>query len=261
VWCKVNTMALARLYFLGSLRRQAHLATLFLAAILMMLPAYVNAFSLGVDAFERVSKDFGLTLITYFGVGMTILLSATSIPKDIESRSVYPVLARPIYRIEYVLAHFLAVISLLFLSLLFLGGALTISLGALTRSVDPRILIALVALFCQLAIVASLTVAVSTLASPALAGTVGMFIYLVGSLPAAFIRFFLVEDRASEFSSTLASGLKAMLPNLSLFNLKDAIVHEIPFNTLYLPATFLYAMLWVSIGLLAGAVLFGRRDL
>lgn len=256
-----NVLALSRLYFLGSLRRQAHLATLFLGVVLLMMPAYINAFSLGVNAFERVSKDFGITLISYFGAAMTILLASTSIPRDLETRAIYPILARPINRIEYVLAHLISTLLLVLGSLILLGGALMVSLGALTRTADLSIFLALGTLFMQLSILASLTIAISTVASPALAGTGGAFIYLVGSMPGAFIRFFLVEDRESSFASTLATGLKALLPNLSLFNLKEAVVHGLDFNVLYLPAIALYAILWVSIGVLLSAFLFGKRDL
>ena len=256
-----RTMALAKLYFLGSMRRQAHLATLFLAVVLLMLPAYVNTFSLGLNAFERVSKDFGLTLITYFSVGMTLLLSSTSVPRDIESRSVHPILARPIYRAEYILAHLLAIWGLLFWSLLFLAVALIVALAGLTHSLDLSLLLAVGSLFLQLSIVASLTVALSTVSSPALAGTAGAFIYLVGSLPAAFIRFFLVEDRGGGISSNLASFIKAALPNLSLFNLKEAVVHDISFNWLYIPSIALYALIWNAVAVVFAAYLFGKKDL
>lgn len=253
--------ALTKLYFLGSLRRQAHLATLFIGVILLMLPAYINAFSLGVNAFERVTKDFGLTIIAYFGVGMALLLASTSIPKDLENRAIYPVLARPINRMEYILAHLLATLILLLASVLFLGGCLSLALSAMTRTFDPRFFLAILALFLQLSIVASLTMAVSTVASPALAGTFGAFVYLVGSLPGAFIRFFLVEDRGGGFSASLATGLKSILPNLSLFNLKDAIVHEIPLDPAYVPAVIAYAFLWIALSLVLATTLFGKKDL
>lgn len=256
-----HVYALSKLYFLGSLRRQAHLSTLFLGAILLVLPAYVNAFSLGVSAFERVSKDFGITLITYFGVGLTLLLASSSIPKDLENRSVYPILARPINRLEYVLGHLVAILALVALSLMFLGISLTISLSALSRTLDLKVFVALIALFGQLSIIAALTIAVSTVASPALAGTAGAFIYLIGSLPGAFIRFFLVEDRQSAFSSMLATALKAVLPNLSIFQLKDAVVHNVAYSGAYLPSISLYAVLWVLISLVLAAILFGRKDL
>ena len=254
-------LALTQLYFLGSVRRQVHLATLFLGVILLMLPAYINAFSLGVNAFERVSKDFGLTLINYFGVGMAILLASSSIPKDLESRSLYPILARPLNRSQYIVSHFLAVTMLLGCSFTFLGICSSISITAMTRTVDLSIFVAIFSSFLLSSVVSSICMAVSTVASPALAGTVGAFVFLVGSLPGAFIRFFLVEDRESQFSAGLATAFKSALPNLSVFSLKDPIVHQIAFHPAYLGAVTSYALVWVACALTAASILFGRRDL
>lgn len=257
----ITVLDLARLYFLGNIRRQVHLATLFLGGLLLMLPAYVNAFSLGISAFERVSKDFGITLISYFGVGMAILLASSSVPRDAETRALYPILARPLFRAHYVIAHYLALLALLLTSYLFLGGCLSLSLSALAKTLDLSIFLALYSSFLQVAIVAAVTVTVSTVASPALSGTVGAFVYLVGSLPGAFIRFFLVEDRGSEFSAGLATFIKALLPNLSIFSLKDPVVHQIAIAPGYVPALTAYALVWVVALLALASILFGRRDL
>lgn len=252
---------MTKLYFLGSMRRQVHLATLFLGVLLFMLPAYINAFSLGINAFERVSKDFGLTMINYFGVGMAILLASSAIPKDIENRSLYPVLARPVNRSGYILAHFLAVALLLAMSFTFLGLSLSVAISAMTRELELAIFLPLFCSYILSCVISAFCIAVSTVASPALAGTAGAFVFLVGSLPGAFIRFFLVEDRESTFAVALATGLKSILPNLSVFALKDPIVHDIAFNPLYVPAVIAYGLQWVAIFLLFAAILFGRRDL
>ncbi len=94
---------LSKLYLLEQIRRQVHLVTLFLAVILLMLPAYVNSFSLGLSAFERVAKDFGLTLISFYAVAMAIFLGVTAVSSDLERRTLYPLLARPIPRWAYLI--------------------------------------------------------------------------------------------------------------------------------------------------------------
>ena len=252
---------LTKLYVLGSVRRQVHLATLFLGVILLMLPAYVNAFSLGVNAFERVSKDFALTLVNYFGVGMAILIASSSIPRDLENRSLYPILARPISRYTYVTAHFLSVLTVLTASFLFLGGCISLSVSALTKTPELTVFIAVFGIYLQSAVVAAVVLSISTVASPALAGTVGAFVFLVGSLPQAFIQFFLTEDRQSSFSANLASGIKSLLPNLTIFSLKDAVVHDLPLSPNYLVACAVYAVVWIAVCLTGATILFGRRDL
>jgi ABC-type transport system involved in multi-copper enzyme maturation permease subunit len=226
-----------------------------------MLPAYINAFSLGVNAFERVSKDFGLTLITYFGIGMAILLASSSVPRDLENRSLYPILARPVRRSQYILAHFLSLGALLAASLLFLGFCMSLAISAMTRTVDLTPFIAVFASYLQCCVVAAVCLTVSTVASPALAGTVGAFVFLVGSLPGAFVRFFLVEDRENQVAATMATVFKSLLPNLSVLSIKDPVVHSLQLNPAYLGGVFVYALLWIALLLSVASVLFGRRDL
>jgi ABC-type transport system involved in multi-copper enzyme maturation permease subunit len=252
---------LSRLYLLGSIRRQVHLATLFLAVILFMLPAYVNAFSLGLNAFERVAKDFGLTLIGYFGIAMAIMLGSSSVPKDLETRALYPVLARPISRGGYLTAHFLSIMAMLAASMLFLGVCFSISLGVMARSFDPDLFLAIYGSYLQAVIVAAVCLAFSVKCSPPLAGTIGAAVYLIGSLSLAFIRFFLVEDRNSAVAAALAKILKAVIPNLTVFSLKDPMVHNLPIPPGYMGAISYYAVVWVVLLLLLGRLAFQRVDL
>ena len=256
-----TVLRLSRLYFLGKVRQQVHLATLFLGVILFMLPAYVNAFSLGVHAFERISKDFGLTLIHYFGMGLSILLASSSIPTDIEKRSVYPILARPLNRSQYITAHYLSTLAVAATSFLFLAGCLCLSISALTKSWELNIFTVVFSSFLQAAIVSAACVAFSTFASTSLAATLGTIVFLLGSLPGALIRFFLAGKGGSNAMLLFATLLKAILPNLSIFALKEPILsgEALPYD--YLLSISAYAFGWIAFSILFATVLFNRRDL
>ncbi len=251
---------LARLYFLGEIRRQVHLVTLFLAVILLMLPAYINTFSLGINAFERVAKDFGLTLISFYGVGMALLLGSSAISRDTESKAIFPILARPVTRFQYVTAHLASITLLLALSLGLLGLCLTVSVSALTKVWDFDCLIATGGYILMSLVLTSACLFFSTFASPPLAGVLGAFIYLVGGLSNAFIRFFLVEDRGSQLNAGLARFFKGFLPNFEVFRLKDPMVHNIDLPLGYLPAVSLYGLAWALFFMLAANLVFERKD-
>lgn len=256
-----QALALSRLYLVGHLRRQIHLATFMLAALLLLLPSYVDAFSLGLHSFERVAKEFGLTAIAYFGVGMAILVGSTSIAKDLETRAIYPVLARPVSRGIYLLAHFLAMAVLLTASVLLLYACFAGALFVKSGQKDFAIGIAVYASLLQAILVGTVCLVFSVRASPPLAGTVGAAVFLIGNLSGAFIRFFLVEDRGSAHSATLAKGLKAIMPDLTLFGLKDVAVHSLKLYPGYLPAISYNAFIWVVLLLLLGRIAFQRVDL
>jgi ABC-type transport system involved in multi-copper enzyme maturation permease subunit len=252
---------LARLYLLGSLRRQVHLATMFLAVVVFALPHYVSAFSLGLNAFERVSKDFGLSLIGVFGVAMAVLLGSTSLPREVGTRALYPLLARPVSRSQFLAAHMLALVVLLGASLLTLGSSLCLSLSLMTRAFDPGLFLAVFGSFLESMVVAAVCLAFSVKCSPALAGTIGGAVVLIGNLSGAFIRFFLVEDRDSVVSATLAKLIKGVVPNLSLFSFKEPAVHDIAIAGSYVLAVTYYALIWVVLLLSLAQIGWRRVDL
>jgi ABC-type transport system involved in multi-copper enzyme maturation permease subunit len=248
--------ALGRLYLLGCLRRQAHLATLFLGVILFMLPAYVNAFSMGSGAIERVSKDFGLTLITYFTVAMALLLGSTSLPADLETRSLYPVLARPVSRGAFLVAHFLAIGAMLAGSAVFLCLCLMLSTGLMIRQFDPTLLIALYGAVLQSAVIAAFCLFASVRLRPAAAGVLGGLLFLVGNLSADFVRLMLPSG-----PSLLASIVKASVPELSAFALKEPVIHQVAVPFSYLSGMTVYGLGWIGLLLALARVSFEEVDL
>lgn len=248
-----SLLSLTRLYLIGSLHQQTHLATLFLGVVLFMLPAYINAFSLGVDAFETVTKDFGLLLIGYFIVGMAILLGSTSVPNDRQTRGIYPILARPISRTVFLSSHLLAVVVLLAGSVIFLGSCLCISAGVMVRHFDTTLFIALYGSFLQAALIGAACLAFSVRISPTASGTLGAILFFVGQLSSDFFGLWL--------PSPVAEIAKASLPDLSLLALKDPVVHGLSIDLMYLLSVSLYALGWAVVLLLLAKVAFEEVDL
>lgn len=254
-------LELARLQLLENLRRQVHLVTLGMAFVMLMLPAYVNAFSMGLEGFERVAKDFGLTLINYYAIGMALLLGSTVVPRDLERRTLYPILSRPVSRLSYLAGQQLGVATLLAGSVLLLGVCLTISIAGMAQHVDLRLILPLTGIILESCVLAAACMCFSTFSSPPLAGVLGTFLYVIGGLSNSFIRFFIREDRGSHTTAAIAQGLKGLFPNFEVFRLKHPIVHALPVPDGYPLAMLAYGLGWVIFFLLVSEAIFTRRDL
>ena len=252
---------LSYLYLQSYLRRHLYAGTLLVGLILLALPSYVSAFSMGLDSFERVAKDFGITLISVYALVIVLLLGSTTAARDLQTRALYPILARPVSRGVYLWGHLLALAQFLGASLVVLSAALMLGLGLRTGRIDFSILWASYGVFLPTILIAAVCLVASLRCSPALAGTIGMAVNLLGNLSGAFIRFFLVEDRGSAVSATLAKVLKGALPNLTLFSLKDPMVHHIALPPGYLVSISYYAAVWVVITMLLGQLIFRKVDL
>lgn len=252
---------LSYLYLLGHLRRHVYAGAILVGLVLLALPSYVSAFSLGTNSFVRVSKDFGLTLIGFYGILMAILIGSTTVARDLQTRALYPLLVRPLSRGVYLCGHLLALALVLGMTLFGLALCLTLALGLKTGKVDFSVGWACYGVFLQSIIVGAVCILASLRCSPALAGTIGAATVLLGNLSGAFIRFFLVEDRGSAVSAALAKGLKGALPNLTLFSLKDPMVHQLPLPPGYLLSISYYGAIWLVIFLLLGNLIFRKVDL
>jgi len=252
---------IARLQLLDNLRRQVHLITLFMAFVMLALPAYVNTFSMGLQAFKIASKDFGLTLISYYGIGMALTLGSSIVPRDIERKTIYPILSRPISRVAYLAGQFLGASVLMVGSIFLLASALAVGLASLSREFEPSIYAAALGYSLECSVLIAACLFFSTFASPPLAGVMGFFLYVVGGMSSAFINFFLREDREAPEIANAVEALKNFIPNFEIFRLKYPVVHEMNILPQYHAAALVYALGWAVMFLLLAGIRFEKRDL
>lgn len=252
---------IARLQLLENIRRQVHLVTVFLAFGMAMLPAYVNAFSMGLQAFELVTKDFGLTILSYYGVALALVLGSSVVPRDIERKTIYPILSRPLPRVSYLAGQFLGAAVLLLGSMLILALALAVGIYSLSRTFDLGIFLAALGYGLEAAVLIAACMCFSTFASPPLAGVMGFFLYVVGGMSGAFITFFLDDDRGATHLAQAVVVLKGFFPSFSVFHLKYPVSHGLPIPGFYHVAELIYAGGWVAMFLLAAGIRFEKKDL
>ena len=251
-------LILARLYVTESLRRQLHLVTLFVAMLLLVLPNLFNTF--GMTGFDRVTKDVGLTLLGLYAVGMALFLASTALPGDLERRTLHPLLARPISRMQYLLGKFLGYMIVMGASLLLLGLCLLAALGLLGAEADLRVLIPVGLSILEAGVLGAFCFLCSTFSSPPVAGVMGAFLYIVGGLPQTFVNFFL-SSQETRVQGFLARGFRLVMPHFDVLHVKDPIVHGDPVPAGYLAAAVGYGLAWMVLLLLLADWSFERRDL
>ncbi len=257
----LSLLEIARVQLLENIRRQVHLVTLFMAAGMLILPAYVNAFSMGLQAFGLVTKDFGLTAISYYGLAMALLLGSSVVPRDIERKTIYPILSRPLGRVTYLGGQFLGTATLVSGSVFLLTLCMGLGIFSLSREWDSNLFAAAWGYSLESALMVAICMCFSVFSSPPLAGVLGFFVYTVGGMPNAFIQFFLREDRGALWVADGVETLQRFLPNFAIFRLKYPVVHSIPIHPEYHLAESLYAFTWILMFLLIAGIRFETKDL
>lgn len=238
------------------------------------------------DQFQML-KDISLGAMSIFGSLLAILATAAMLPRDIEERTLYTILAKPVPRLEYLLGKFLgiagmlacalALMGLLFGAVLFVrergvesemtsaipdAGVLQAQLAALRAQVfHPNLLAAGLTIFAKACVLAALTLFVSTFASSQI---FTVFIvttaYFIGHFQATAREYW--QATGGAVWSKGFSGLVAVLfPDLQIFNLVDEIAVGTAVPLALLLKTLTLGGFYVLIYLLAAQFVFAQKEL
>lgn len=81
---------------------------------------------------NRVVSDLGAASISLYATVVAIMLGATSLYRELELKTIFPILARPIHRGEYLLGKFFGTLLTLASFIAINSGLLLFAIGALT---------------------------------------------------------------------------------------------------------------------------------
>ena len=219
----------------------------------------------------KIIKDLGLAAISLFGHFIAIFIGIGLVSKEVERRSIYALLAKPMSRTELLVGKFFGLLSTLTVNVSVMTVALVVVLGvyaALTPpemqkaweapATDPMIAVAALLILAELAVVTAIAIFFSTFTSPVLAAAFTVGLVIAGQFGADLKNFEQVVESAPV--AWAARALYYALPNLAPFDVKSQFVHAQPIAPSYVALTVGYGVFYVSALLTMAALLFSRRD-
>ena len=226
-------------------------------ALLFMGSAQILSL-LTVGGEEKIIKDLGLASISLFGVLTSIFIGVALVSKEIERRTIFTIITKPIHRYQFLLGKYCglgltllvntAVMTLWFYLILLLKGY-----------ADTRLLLAVFLIFLELLLVTAFTVLFSSFSTPILSTLFSLSLYLVGHLTWSLK---LLEERLSgPAARTVCRVLYYVLPNLEIFNIKGEVVHGVALPTLLPLWAVLYLVGYASVVLIGAALILQQRDI
>ena len=239
-------------------------------AILMIGASYqIGELTAGQDV--KIIKDLGLAATSIFGLFIAIFIGIGLVSKEVERRSIYNLLSKPVGRHQVVLGKYAGLVLTLAVNLAVMAGALYALLGAIdwiagariaagleTPLLDPALLKAVALTFVELSIVTAIALFFSTFSTPMLSAAFTFGLFIVGHFSSDLRNFQDVVD--SPGAARLARGLYWVLPNLSPFDIKADVVHGVPVPARYMGLTIAYAALYITMLLVISSFIFSRRD-
>jgi ABC-type transport system involved in multi-copper enzyme maturation permease subunit len=263
------TAAIAVNVFRESVRDKVFYNLVAFAVLMTGASFLIGQLTAGQDV--KIIKDLGLATTSMFGLFIAVFIGIGLVSKEVERRSVYSLLAKPITRAQLVLGKYCGLTLTLAANLAVMAVALYTVLGytawgaaEATRAtwdapaLDPALLKAMLLIFVELMLVTALALCFSTFSSPLLSAALTFGLYVVGHFSADLRNFQQVVD--SPAAARFARGLYWVLPNLAQFDIKSDVVHgvHVPLGALALSGA--YAALYIGMLLTIAALVFSRRD-
>ena len=240
-----------------TVRDRVFLVTLFFALILIGGSLAVTPLAAGQR--EKVIQDVGLAALTGIGLFLAVFAGASLVHREMERRTIYTLLARPVSRAEYLCGKYVGILLTIALNLsimaVIFGGIVQFHLQAFTwNHVAAIYLIGL-----ELAAIAAFSILFSVLSSPVLGAFFTLAGFFVGHLAGDLITFARMLPPGASRSLTL--GLTYLLPNLEYFNAKGMAVYGRTVEPGYLGWATLYGLAYVTAAMLLAVLVFRRKDM
>ena len=255
--------------FRESVRDKVFYNLVLFALLLVGASILIGQLTAGQDV--KIIKDLGLAATSLFGLFISIFVGINLVSKEVDRRSVYPLLAKPIRRAEFILGKYVGLLLTLLVNTIVMAIALYAVLFFLARGVpaqiqkawdapalDPALLKAIALIYLNLAVVTAVALFFSTYSSPMLSAVFTLGIYVVGQFNADLQHFDKIVNAPAAIA--IAKACYYVLPDFAKFDVKLAVVHGLPVARTYIAATAAYAALYVAALLCGAIVIFSRRD-
>jgi ABC-type transport system involved in multi-copper enzyme maturation permease subunit len=237
--------------------RQRVLYNLVFFAILMTLSGLLLG-ELSVRQDEKVIKDVGLASIEIFGTLIAVFIGISLVSREIDHRSLYPLLAKPLRREEFLVGKFVGLCLTLLVNVAAMTVGLYLTLAGTHRALDPHLLRAVVPLYMSLVVVTAVALLFSTVTSTTLAAICTTAMVMAGRY-VDIIRN--MHDVAPDVPAWLTNTLYRVIPNLQLFNFKEAAVYGDPIPASTIAWVVAYGVAYSAVALLLAMAAFRRREM
>ncbi|MDP3234599.1 MAG: ABC transporter permease [Myxococcales bacterium] len=244
-------------------RRNRVTSVLFVFAFVMVFSTTVSV-EFTVATFDRVMTDFGLGVIGLLSPALTLFLGTALIPREIERRTIFMVVARPISRSSFLLGRYLGnVMTVAFLVLIM--GALFLAQLQVAQATAPfstgvhwAHLVALYGLLLEVVLLSAVCFVFASASSQYVSSLSVTCLYFIGHLSEDLYTF--ASRSKVDALRHLGKALYYLLPNFDRLDFKARATYFDPTTTAELLSTTAYTLAYTVLVLLLATVIFERRD-
>ena len=213
-------------------------------------------------------KGMGLGILSMAGIFITTILSINLIPQEIERRTIYTILAKPVRRYEFLLGKYFGALSTIAVNIGLMGIAFVIALAAKQAMLhDPTAVSPLLMLkgvfmiYMQLVLLCSVSIFFSCFLSPLVNFFLTLSLFVIGNLSS------FTQDLAKTGGSALVKGfftvVHYLVPNFGNFQYSNPLLNpdvQVKSEGMFFAQNCIYAIVYSAVLLILSVLIFDRRE-
>jgi ABC-type transport system involved in multi-copper enzyme maturation permease subunit len=206
----------------------------------------------------KLTVDLGLSSISILGFVAVLLVGTSLVAKEVERRTIFNLLSRPITRHAYLIGKWAGLSATLWTMAVALGVALCLLLLVSgSAAYGPAVLQAVYLAGLELSVVTAVAVLFSALSTPVLSALYTLGLYLIGQWS------YDLREFASHFPPVLGGAIRAaanLVPNLPMFNMRTLAAAAETTSAVHLGLATAYAAVYCVCALALATAAFEERD-
>jgi ABC-type transport system involved in multi-copper enzyme maturation permease subunit len=237
--------------------RDRILYNLLLFAVLLMGASMLLA-DLTITEHYKIITDMGLAAINFVGIVIAVFVGIGLVSKEIERRTIYTIVARPISRMQFIIGKYLGLITTLVVNVTFMLSVFLLTLWIYRAPVHWALVQAVQLIVVELMLVTAIALFFSTFTSATLSAIFTIGLYIIGHLTTDLRG--IAQKSQSEVIKVVADGVYYLCPNLDMLNMKGPAATGVAIALSYEALATLYGLLYAGMLIVGACLVFQRRD-
>lgn len=228
------------------------------AFALVLIFSSTIALEFTVSTFDRVMTDVGLGVMSLISVGLTMFLGTGLIPREIERRTIFLVVSRPVSRPVFVVGRLLGNVLTIYVLTLVMAAILAAQFFFASSEFTASLQIAIFGLLLEVTLLSAVAIFFSTWSSQTVSVVCSIGLYFLGHAAGELYR--MASKSASAVVSTVGKAVYYLVPNLDRLDFKPQATYGELVSGGELLGASLYTLAYVAVLTILAGVIFQRRD-
>jgi ABC-type transport system involved in multi-copper enzyme maturation permease subunit len=231
---------------------------LFVLLLVATAPLF-GEISIGIE--KIILVNVGLSAISLFGIIIAIFIGIGLVSKEIEKKTLYTILSRPVRRWEFIAGKYMGLLMTLVVNTVFMTIGFYAALLMLVHNFIPDDALPLLAIYfivLEFFIVTALTLLFSSFSTPIFSAIFAFALFVIGTFAEDLRNFAAIS---SGITRVLVTGVAYVVPNFASLNIISQAAHGQGVSGQLVLFNTVYALLYSAAAIAAAVLIFERRNL